>query len=538
MAQSKFSFDSFRVNSPNVTYTDNEIISHYTYQTVLVEQNTVTPVTENFVFKTTKHVPKTGVMLIGWGGNNGSTVTAGVLANKHNIHWNTKEGDNSPNYYGSITQCSSVRLGTDQQGNNVFVPFLNLLPMLNPNNLVIGGWDISSMNLGDAMRRAKVLDYALQEKLYPLMYDMVPLPSIYFPDFIASNQTDRADHVLTGTKQEQMEIIRQNIRDFKSTNQLDKVIILWTANTERFSSIEEGINDTADSLLASIARGEAEIAPSTIFAVASILEGCSYINGSPQNTFVPGVIELAERHHIFIGGDDFKSGQTKIKSVLVDFLVSAGIKPTSIVSYNHLGNNDGKNLSAPQQFRSKEISKSNVVDDMVGSNRLLYKENEHPDHCVVIKYVPYVGDSKRALDEYISEIFLGGRNTIAIHNTCEDSLLATPLILDLVILTELCERIQVKRADDEDFEQFHSVLSILSYLLKAPMVPQGTPIVNALFSQRQCIINLLRACIGLPSENHMLLEHKLPSSVQEFRKRQTDDTTETDPCLSKRMRLC
>merc|ERR1711966_440623 len=124
---------------------------------------------------------------------------------------------------------------------------------------------------------------------------------------------------------------------------------------------------------------------------------------------------------------------------MVDFLVSAGIKPTSIVSYNHLGNNDGKNLSAPQQFRSKEISKSNVVDDMVASNRILYDEDEHPDHCVVIKYVPYVGDSKRALDEYTSEIFLGGRNTISMHNTCEDSLLATPLIYDLVILGELCQ---------------------------------------------------------------------------------------------------
>lgn len=98
-----------------------------------------------------------------------------------------------------------------------------------------------------------------------------------------------------------------------------------------------------------------------------------------------------------------------MKSVLVDYLVSAGIKPASIVSYNHLGNNDGKNLSAPQQFRSKEVSKTNVVDDMVDSNRLLYREDEHPDHCVVIKYVPFVGDSKRAMDEYTSEIFMGGR---------------------------------------------------------------------------------------------------------------------------------
>ena len=62
---------------------------------------------------------------------------------------------------------------------------------------------------------------------------------------------------------------------------------------------------------------------------------------------------------------------------------------------------------------------------------------------VVIKYVPYVGDSKRAMDEYTSEIFMGGKNTIVMHNTCEDSLLAAPIIIDLVILAELCERIKV-----------------------------------------------------------------------------------------------
>ena len=203
--------------------------------------------------------------------------------------------------------------------------------------------------------------------------------------------------------------------------------------------------------------------------------------------------------------------QTKIKSVLVDFLVSSGIKPVSIVSYNHLGNNDGKNLSAPKQFRSKEISKSNVVDDMVASNGLMYdlKNNEHPDHTVVIKYVPYVRDSKRALDEYTSEIFLGGKNTISMHNTCEDSLLAAPLIIDLIVLAELSERIRVKRILDNQevaYERFHPVLSLLSFLLKAPLVPEGVPVVNALFPQRQAIVNVMRACIGLSPQNHMLLE--------------------------------
>merc|ERR1711865_728776 len=236
-----------------------------------------------------------------------------------------------------------------------------------------------------------------------------------------------------------------------------------------------------------------------------------YINGSPQNTFVPGVMELAEEHSVFIAGDDFKSGQTKMKSVMVDFLVAAGIKPVSIVSYNHGGNNDGKNLSAPQQFRSKEISKSNVIDDVVQSNRLLYKEGEHPDHVVVIKYVPSVADSKRAMDEYTSKIFMNGTNTIVMHNTCEDSLLAAPLILDLVLLAELTDRISLKNGSgalSAEVRKFHPVSVMLSYLTKAPFVPEGHPVVNALNKQRAMVENIMRACVGLPPDNNMLLEFK------------------------------
>jgi myo-inositol-1-phosphate synthase len=438
------------------------------------------------------------------------------LANKLKLTWTTKEGTHKANYWGSVMLASTVKIGNDASGNTVYTTLKDMLPMANPDEIVWSGWDINGMNLGEAMKRAKVLDYDLQQKLYPIMKDIVPLPSIYFSDFIAANQGERADNVLTGSKQEQMDQIRHHIQDFKKNNGLDKVILLWTANTERFSSIEEGVNDTADNLIESIARGEEEVSASTVFAVASILEGCTFINGSPQNTFVPGVVDLARQKKVFIAGDDFKSGQTKMKSVLVDFLVSAGIKPVAIVSYNHLGNNDGKNLSAPSQFRSKEISKSNVVDDMVASNRNLFEEDEHPDHVVVIKYVPYVADSKRAMDEYTSEIFMGGKNTIVMHNTCEDSLLATPLIYDLVILGELCERIQMKKEGAESWESFHPILSLLSYMLKAPLVPNGAPVVNALFTQRQAIINVMRACLGLAPDNHMTLEHRFESTLAEL----------------------
>ena len=502
-----------KVNSPSVIYSDEKISSTFTYTTTNVVVDpagglTATPKEEMFLFETKRHVPKLGMMLVGWGGNNGSTITAGILANQKKLSWMTKQGKRTADYVGSLTQASSVKLGTDSAGNQVHVPFDSILPMVSPNEIVIGGWDISSMKLGDAMSRAQVLDVDLQRQLYDELNEMTPLPSIYYPDFIASNQADRADNVIGGTKSEQLKVLRQNIRDFKAKHDLDKVIVVWTANTERFCDVRGGPNGTADELLASIERNESEVSASTIFCVASLLEGCSFINGSPQNTFVPGTIELAERHGVHIAGDDFKSGQTKVKSVLVDFLVSSGIKPVSIVSYNHLGNNDGKNLSAPQQFRSKEISKSNVVDDMVASNGNLYSNGEHPDHTIVIKYVPYVGDSKRAMDEYTSEIFLGGKNTIAMHNTCEDSLLAAPLILDLVVLTELFERVSIKRGNCGE-EGLHPILSLLSFLLKAPLVPENTPVVNALFAQRAAISNVMRACVGLPPVNHMMLDQRM-----------------------------
>jgi len=496
-----------------VHYSEDTITSSYLYQTTSVNivgnAMKVIPKSVKYTFQVQRKLPKLGVMIVGLGGNNGSTVLAGTIANKEGITWRTKDGIQTPNYYGSISQSSTIRLGENEHGDDVYIPFNNILPMVHPNNIVYGGWDINDADLATAMQRAKVLNWDLQRQLIPYMKDIKPLPSIYTPDFIAANQSDRANNVIKGkAKKELVEHLRNDIKEFKEKNKVDKVIVIWSANTERFCDVSTDLNDTSDNLLKAIERNEEEISPSTLFAVASILEGVPYINGSPQNTFVPGVIELAEKHRVFIGGDDFKSGQTKVKSVMVDFLISAGIKPVSIVSYNHLGNNDGKNLSSQRQFRSKEISKSNVVDDMVASNRILYKENEHPDHTVVIKYVPYVGDSKRAMDEYVSRIFLDGHNTVVLHNTCEDSLLAAPIILDLVILTELMDRIKYKTEDMSEFESFYPILSILSYLLKAPLVPPNTPVVNALLNQRACIKNISRAGEGLPPENKMPLEHK------------------------------
>jgi myo-inositol-1-phosphate synthase len=510
-------------------------------------------------------------MLVGIGGNNGTTLVATILANRYNIAWHNKSTIQRPNYIGSLLRASTIRLGLDATGKDVYAPLSDLLPMVHPNDLVLGGWDISGLPLDAAMKRAAVLEWDLQRQVAPYMKQLgTPLPSIYYPDYIAANQEERADNVIPGTnKSEHLEQIRKDIREFKTVNDLDQVIVFWTANTERYSEIIPGVNDTAEAILTSIEHSHEEVAPSTIFAVASILEGAPFINGAPQNTFVPGVIELAEQRKSFIGGDDLKSGQTKLKSVLAEFLVNAGIKPLSIASYNHLGNNDGHNLSSQRQFRSKEISKSSVVDDMVAANHLLYKtkaeveaeqgttpppfsdmsrthiialgptgknvkevKGEHPDHVVVIKYVPAVGDSKRAIDEYYSEIMGGGRSTINIFNECEDSLLATPLILDLTILAELLTRINYRdlaNGADTEFKPLYPVLSLLSYMLKAPLVKPGTcitifslyvgkvdrrlragtDVVNSLSRQRNALETFLKACIGLEGSSDLLLETRI-----------------------------
>ncbi|MCJ1398081.1 Myo-inositol-1-phosphate synthase [Xylographa trunciseda] len=514
--------DLFTVNSPDVQYTDNEILSKYTYRTTSVSKNrdgkyVATPKETVYDFKVERKVGKVGMMLVGWGGNNGSTVTAGIIANRRGLVWDTREGKRAANYYGSVVMSSTIKLGTEAEtGKEINIPFHDVLPMVHPNDLVIGGWDISGMNLADAMDRAAVLEPTLKGLVKKEMAEMKPLPSIYYPDFIAANQEDRADNLLEGSKacSAHVDRIRKDIRDFKSNHRLDKVIVQWTANTERYADIIDGVNDTAENLMKAIESGHDEVAPSTVFAVACIMEKTPFINGSPQNTFVPGAIELAEQYGSFIGGDDFKSGQTKMKSALVDFMISAGIKLTSIASYNHLGNNDGMNLSSQRQFRSKEISKSNVVDDMVEANTVLYKPGEHPDHTVVIKYMPAVGDNKRALDEYYAEIFMGGHQTISLFNVCEDSLLASPLIIDLVLVAEMMTRISWRvnsgnSASGNEYKGFHSVLSILSYMLKAPLTPPGTPVINALAKQRGALTNIFRACIGLQPESDMTLEHKL-----------------------------
>lgn len=212
--------DLFTVQSPDVVYTEDHIKSKYVYRTTSVSQAgsgkyIATPQETVYDFKVDRKVGKVGMMLVGWGGNNGTTVTAGIIANRRDLIWSTREGERAANYYGSVVMGSTMKLGTEAKtGKDVNIPFHDILPMVHPNDLVIGGWDISGLNLAKAMDRAAVLEPTLKSMISKEMTEMVPLPSIYYPDFIAANQEDRADNILEGSKASlaHVEQIRKDIR--------------------------------------------------------------------------------------------------------------------------------------------------------------------------------------------------------------------------------------------------------------------------------------------------------------------------------------
>lgn len=209
----------FTVQSPDVVYTEDAIKTQYAYHTTEVTQTpdnkfVAVPKTQTYNFKVDRRVGKVGMMLVGWGGNNGTTVTAGILANRRGLVWDTREGKREANYYGSVVMGSTIKLGTDKSGKEINIPFHDMLPMVHPNDLVIGGWDISGLGMAESMDRACVLEPSLKDLVRKEMAEMKPLPSIYYPDFIAANQEDRADNVIPGSKAswDHVEHLRKDIR--------------------------------------------------------------------------------------------------------------------------------------------------------------------------------------------------------------------------------------------------------------------------------------------------------------------------------------
>ena len=296
---------------PGIQREENESSINVTYENRFTlfdqDEQAARSVIQQKTISTEKTVPRLGVMLVGLGGNNGSTFTAGILANKRQLTWQTRNGEQKANFYGSFTQSATTHCGfrfDEETGQlkDVHKPIKELLPMANPVDFEVSGWDINSSNLYEAALRSRVLEPTLIEQLREDLEQITPLPAALNPDYIAANQSDRANNVMEGTNRELIEKIKEHIREMKART--DKVILLWTANTEMFLLPQINALDDLETRI----ETNQPLPASVLYCVAAIEEQVLYLNGSPQNTFHPAIIEYARIKGALLAGSDFKSG--------------------------------------------------------------------------------------------------------------------------------------------------------------------------------------------------------------------------------------
>ena len=319
---------------------------------------------------------KIGILVVGLGGNNGVTMVAGFLANNQKLEWETGAAGrvSAPNWNGCITQLAP-------KGGSV--GFQGRYPLADVTNAAIGGWDIRPTPLGDALYESRVLDYDLVRQVRDEMNSMKILKGVYDASFLGETQHATATHIVTGLDSffDKVEHIRKDIREFIASNNVDgATTVIWSASVERPAEVQA---ETADELLQSILdnKSDCDISPSIMYAVASALEGCSFVNGGSQNTLSSGMCELYEVAYrknssssvlskfsnisskpAYVLGTDFKAGQTKFKTAAVEYIRALGLTPRVIASSNHLGNNDMLNLTSKKTVDAKLRVKKNIFE--------------------------------------------------------------------------------------------------------------------------------------------------------------------------------
>ena len=402
--------------------------------------------------------PNVGILIVGLGGANGTTLLSGIFANRQNLTWRGARGEPmSSNYYGCITQLHP-------KGIHGGVGFRTKVSGLaNANHASVGGWDIRPTVLGEALLEHQILDYDLVRQVKEDMNGVEVFRGYYDERFIGSSQHDQATHILS--KKEApiaamaLKRIRADIRYFKmKQNVKGHTTVIWSASVEPNADlcVPGGKLDTAEGLLAAMEESEetrgGPLPPSLIYATAAMLEGCSFVNGGSQNTLCGGLAELAQRPDLssYCLGTDFKAGQTKFKTAAVEYLRTMGLTPKVIASSNHLGNNDMKNLASADKAR---MAKLRVKHDIFAA------WEEEIDHKVSVMYTPMINDEKRDFVEYTSLGFLGQTHTMMTYTRASDSVLCVPLMIDAAVWCDFFIR------HNWPYEQ---TAKALAYLFKVP----------------------------------------------------------------------
>ena len=433
---------------------------------------------DNIIIK--KPAGKLGVLLPGLGAV-ATTFIAGVMA--------IRKGIARP--FGSLTQMGTIRLGKRTEKR---VPMIkDFVELADIKDLVFGGWDIFTDDVYRAALNAGVLEKELLDQVREDIEHITPWKAVFDQNYVKKLH---GDHVKKAdTKYDYAQMLTEDIQKFKEEHDLDRMVMVWCASTEVFMK-RDPVHQTVESFEKAMRENHPAIAPSMIYAYASMNAGVPFANGAPNLTVdIPAMAEFSRQKGIPIAGKDFKTGQTLMKTILAPGLKARLIGLNGWFSTNILGNRDGEVLDDPESFKTKEESKLGVLE-------YILQPKVYPDlysnlyHKVRINYYPPRGDNKEGWDNIDIFGWLGYPMQIKIDFLCRDSILAAPIVLDLALFLDLAQRCEMK-----------GIQEWLSFYFKSPMCAPELYPEHDLFIQLMKLKNTLRYIKGEDLITHLGLEY-------------------------------
>jgi myo-inositol-1-phosphate synthase len=410
-----------------------------------------------------------------------TTFMAGVIA--------VNKGLASP--VGSLTQLGTVRLGKRTENRSPKIQ--DFVPLTPINDLVFGGWDIFTDNAYQAALNAGVLEKTLLDQIKPELETIKPMKAVFDKRWV--KKLDGVNVKKGETLMDLADAVKADITNFKKDNGCDRAVMIWCASTEVFLT-EKPVHQTIEAFEKGLRNNDPDIAPSMIYAYAAISLGIPYANGAPNlSADIPALEELAKKNGSPIGGKDFKTGQTLMKTILAPGFKARLIGLNGWFSTNILGNRDGEVLDDPESFKTKEESKLGVLDAILQPD--LYPELYGKlYHKVRINYYPPRGDNKEGWDNIDIFGWLGYPMQIKIDFLCRDSILAAPIVLDLALFLDMASRANMS-----------GIQEWLSFYFKAPIHARDIYAEHDLFIQLMKMKNTLRYLKGEDLITHLGLEY-------------------------------
>ena len=423
---------------------------------------------------------KLGILVVGCGAVT-TTFMTGVLM--------TRKGLTKP--VGSMTQYDKIRVGEGDEKK--YLPYGEIVPLTRLDDIVFGTWDVYPQNAYQAAMYAEVLSEKDIEPVRDELEKIVPMKAAFDKNYAKRLDGDNVKDCKT--RWDMVETLREDIRQFKSANGCDRIVVAWAASTEIYVPYDEATHGTLSALEAAMKADDRQhIAPSMCYAYAALAEGAPFIMGAPNTTVdIPAMWEMAEKTKMPISGKDFKTGQTLVKSGFAPIIGTRCLGLNGWFSTNILGNRDGLVLDEPANFHTKEVSKLSTLETILKAETQpdLYKDYYHK---VRINYYPPRNDNKEGWDNIDIFGWMGYPMQVKINFLCRDSILAAPLLLDLCLLSDLAAR-----AGRFGIQRF------LSFYLKSPMhdYTQGEEAVNNLYQQYTMLKNAIREMGGYEADEEL-----------------------------------